>query len=322
MERRPIMPVEPRPLRVGTRGSALALWQADEVCRLLREQDPDIRPERVIIKTLGDRRTDVQPADLGEVGLFTKELERELLRGDVDIAVHSLKDLPTADTSGLRLSAILPREDPRDALVGPAGLTLDTLPPGARVGTSSLRRRAQLLSRRPDIRVLGLRGNVPTRLDRLTRNEYDALIMAMAGLKRLGLQGHVCQVIEPDDLLSAPGQGAVAVQVRADDERAGGWTAGLDHAPTRIATATERAVLARLEAGCHAPVGALATWEGDSLDLRVVVGRVDGTRIERRRERARIASEADGRAFGIRVADELLSGGAAQLLGAPAEERR
>lgn len=307
-------------LRVGTRGSALALWQADEVSRLLRRADADVELERLIVRTLGDLAQDAQPGDLGEVGLFTKELERALLEGEADVAVHSLKDLPTADSPGLVVTAILERGDPRDALVGPRGRTLATLPSGARVGTSSLRRRAQILARRPDLRVLGLRGNVPTRLEKLGRGEYDALVIAAVGLERLSLDGHITQRLEPDELLSAPGQGAVAVQVRAADAAAWSRTAALDHLPTRIATATERAVLARLEAGCHAPVGALATFDGNHLDLRVLVARVDGRHVERRRERAVVATEIEGRAFGTRVADDLLAGGAARLLERPTPE--
>ncbi len=308
------MAADSRTLRLGTRGSALALWQADEVTRRLRHAHPGLAVERVIVRTLGDRAQDAQPADLGEVGLFTKELEQALLRGEVDIAVHSLKDLPTADTAGLVLAAILERADPRDALVGPPGATLATLPAGARIGTSSLRRRAQVLAARPDLQVLGLRGNVPTRLEKLARGDYDALIMAVAGLTRLGLHGHITHYLEPSELLSAPGQGAVAVQVRADDGPARAVTSALDDLPTRIATATERTVLARLEAGCHAPVGALAVRDGGDLDLRVLAAQVDGRIVLRRHERAAVATEADGRAFGWRVAEQLLADGAATLL--------
>ncbi|MDO8834431.1 MAG: hydroxymethylbilane synthase [Vicinamibacterales bacterium] len=311
------MAAEPRILRIGTRGSALALWQADEVSRRLRLARPDLALERVIVRTLGDRALDAKPSELGEVGLFTKEIEQALLRGEIDVAVHSLKDLPTAATEGLVVTALLEREDPRDALVGPPGLTLDTLPHGARIGTSSLRRRSQALARRPDVQVIGLRGNVPTRLEKLAQGEYDALIMAAAGLKRLGLHTHITQLIDPDDLLPAPGQGAVAVQVRADDRTAREISLPLDHLATRLTTAAERTVLARLEAGCHAPVGALATWDGHTMDLRVLVARVDGTHSERRRACADVMTEADARAFGTRVADDLLAHGAAHLLATP-----
>lgn len=308
---------ESRVIRIGTRGSALALWQADEVGRRLRAEAPDLVIERVIVRTLGDRALDANPADLGEIGLFTKELEQALQRGDADIAVHSLKDLPTRDTEGLELAAILEREDPRDALVGPPGMTLDRLPAGARVGTSSLRRRAQVLHRRPDVRVTDLRGNVPTRLEKLARGEYDALVMALAGLKRLGLHAGVCQVFEPDDLLSAPGQGAVAVQVRSGDERARALASRLDHLPTRVTTAAERMVLARLEAGCHAPVGALAIWDGSEMDLRVVAAHPRGEPVERRRERRPVASECAARALAEDVAGGMLAAGVARLLARP-----
>jgi len=308
------MVAEDRILRLGTRGSALALWQADHVSARLSAERQGLRLERVVVRTLGDRALDARPADLGEVGLFTKELEQALVRGEIDLAVHSLKDLPTIATDGLELAAILEREDPRDALVGPPGLTLDTLARHARVGTSSLRRRAQVLSLRPDLRILDLRGNVPTRLDKLDRREYDALIMALAGLKRLGLQDRVTEVLDPDVLLSAPGQGAVAVQVRSNDEVARSLCARLDHLPTRLRTSAERTVLARLEAGCHAPVGALATWDGAVMDLRVLVAHPDGQPVERRREQHTVLCEADARSFGARIADEMLARGVAQLL--------
>ena len=305
---------EQRTLRLGTRGSALALWQADEVSRRLRQEWPDLRMERIVIRTLGDRNQAARPADLGEIGLFTKELEQALLRGEVDIAVHSLKDLPTAASDGLDVVALLEREDPRDALVGPRGLTLATLPASARVGTSSLRRRAQVLHQRPDVRVVDLRGNVPTRLDKLDRGDYDALVMALAGLKRLGLADRVTQVFEPDQLLSAPGQGAVAVQVRSDDDVARVACRCLDHLPTRVTTAAERTLLATLEAGCHAPVGALARWDGAVMDLQALVAQADGGAIERRSGRRPVVSVNEGRAFGAVVAGELLSSGVARLL--------
>jgi hydroxymethylbilane synthase len=308
------MAAEHRTLRLGTRGSALALWQADEVSRRLRQEWPDLRLERIVIRTLGDRNQAARPADLGEIGLFTKELEQALLRGEVDIAVHSLKDLPTAASDGLDVVALLEREDPRDALIGPRGLTLATLPAGARVGTSSLRRRAQVLHRRPDVRVVDLRGNVPTRLEKLDRGDYDALVMALAGLKRLRLADRVTQVFEPDDLLSAPGQGAVAVQARSDDEGAKSVCRRLDHLPTRVTTAAERTLLATLEAGCHAPVGALARWDGAVMDLQALVAHADGGAVERRRDRRPVVSEDESRAFGAAVAGELLSSGVARLL--------
>ncbi|MEK6629704.1 MAG: hydroxymethylbilane synthase [Acidobacteriota bacterium] len=308
------MAAEARTLRIGTRGSALALWQADEVGRRLLNNEPELRLERVVVPTLGDRALDARPADLGEVGVFTKELEQALLRGEADVAVHSLKDLPTRETDGLEVVAILEREDPRDALVGPPGLTLATLPRGARVGTSSLRRRAQVLHRRPDVRVLDLRGNVPSRLDKLRRGEFDAVVMALAGLKRLGLQGAVTHVFDPDELLSAPGQGAVAVQVRRDDPFARSRAARLDHLATRVVVAAERTVLARLEAGCHAPVGALAQWDGAFIDLRAVVAHPDGNPVERRRDRRAVASETEARACAVAIADDLLASGVARLL--------
>ncbi len=247
-------------LRAGTRGSRLALWQTDLVASRLRQAWPGLQVERVLITTLGDRVSDVPLPRIGDKGIFTRELEDALRAGTIDLAVHSLKDLPTELPPGLVIAAILERADPRDALVGPSPVTIDTLRAGARVGTSSLRRRAQLLARRPDLDVRDLRGNVPTRVDKVLAGDLDAAVLALAGLTRLGLSDHVVEVFGTDVMLPAPGQGALAVEIRADDQRTAAWVAPLDDRDTRLATTAERTMLAQLEGGCQAPIGALATF--------------------------------------------------------------
>jgi hydroxymethylbilane synthase len=301
-------------LRVGTRGSRLALWQTDHVAARLEAQNPGLRVERVVLKTVGDRVLDQALSRIGDKGLFTRELEEALRSGAADIAVHSLKDLPTADAPGLMLGAVLEREDPRDALIGPPGLRFAALPRGSRLGTSSLRRRAQLLALRPDFVVLDLRGNVPTRVEKVLRGDYAAAVLAYAGVKRLGLEAHVCEVLEPDALLPAVGQGAIAVQRRRDDDRVAALIAGLDHRPTRLATAAERALLARLEGGCQVPIGALAELRGEELELRGLIAALDGVRRASGRVAGPARDEAAAAALGVRLAERLLGEGGDAIL--------
>jgi len=301
-------------IRIGTRGSRLALWQADHVSGRLAEAHPGLTLERVIIRTTGDRILDTALSKIGDKGLFTRELEAALREERIDVAVHSLKDLPTEMPEGLGLAAVLGREDPRDALVFPGSGGLAVLPEGARVGTSSLRRRAQLLALRPDLEIVDLRGNVPTRIEKVQRGDVRAAVLARAGLLRLGLEEHVTEILEPEQLLSAVGQGAVAVQSRAGDADTIGLLAALDHGPTRRAVAAERALLARLEGGCQVPIGALATGDGDAMRLRAVVAAVDGRDAVRGEETAPVRSEADAESLGIRLADRLLRDGAGAIL--------
>jgi hydroxymethylbilane synthase len=257
------------------------LWQTGRVAQLLRERHPGLVVEKVVIETVGDRVLDTALSKIGDKGLFTAELEQALRAGRIDVAVHSLKDLPTELPEGLSLGAVLEREDPRDALVSRAGLRPHELPPGARVGTSSLRRRAQLLSAHPGLIAADLRGNVPTRLDKVARGEVDAAILARAGLLRLGLDSHVTEVLEPGQMLPAPGQGALAIERRADDAAVAEWLRPLDDEKARIATAAERALLARLEGGCQVPVGALASATRDGLRLEGLVADPEGGRVLR-----------------------------------------
>ena len=316
------MPSERRRVRVGTRASRLALWQTDHVIARLQAAWPDLELERVPIRTLGDRVTDVPLPRIGDKGLFTRELEDGLHAGAIDLAVHSLKDLPTRSPAELSLGAVLEREDPRDVLVAAAPTTLATLPAGARLGTSSLRRRAQVLAHRPDLDVRDLRGNVPTRIDKVLRGgELDAAVLALAGLRRLGLESHGVERFEADTLLPAPGQGAMAVQIRADDERLASLVALLDHWETRLATGAERALLAVLEGGCHVPIAALASRDPDGLlRLQGLVADLDGRTLVRAGGRARVDSERDARALGERVAQDLLTAGAGRILEAVAAE--
>ena len=260
-----------RTLRIGTRASALALWQANRVADLIRAQPGAPAVELVHIKTEGDLRTDVPLWAAEGRAFFTREIDRAQLAGEVDIAVHSLKDLSTLMAQGLELAAVLEREDPRDALLTRQGATLRHLPTGARVGTSSLRRRAFLLRARPDLTLLELRGNVPTRIERLAQGKYDAIVLATAGLKRLNLSAHIAAHIEPAVMPPAVSQGAIGVCARVGDESALRWLRALDHAATRSAVTAERALLRRIEGGCQVPLGALATLDGTRLTLRASV---------------------------------------------------
>jgi len=303
-----------RVLRIGSRGSALARWQAEEVRRRLEAEGCEAAIE--FITTTGDRRTDVPLAAIGGKGLFTAEIEAALGAETIDLAVHSLKDVPSALPAGFVLAAVLEREDARDALVGPPGATLLGLARGARVGTSSLRRQAQLLALRPDLVIQPLRGNVDTRLRRWREGEHDALVLAAAGLHRLGLAGSIAEYIDVRLLCPAGGQGALALQCRAEDAEVRALLARLNHAPTETAVACERALLRRLECGCQAPVGAFARWDGDQLVLSAVVANAEGTALIRREAKARLdpGDAATAEVVGVTLAEELLAAGAEPLL--------
>lgn len=301
-------------LIIGTRASALALWQTDFVARRLRALLPGLEVEVRHIETLGDRVRDRALSLVGGKGLFVKEIEEALLAGEVDLAVHSLKDMPTEQPPGLVLGAILERADPRDALVSSLGTgDLAALPPGARVGTSSLRRRAQLLAARPDLQVSDLRGNVDTRLRKLYRGEYDAVVLAVAGLARLGHEEAFDQALPPEVMLPAVGQGALCVEVRADDAATLGRLAPLDHRPTRQATVAERAMLRRLEGGCQVPIGAYGQVDGGHLRLRGLVASPDGGRVLRDEVQG---PAAEAERMGTLLAEQLLAAGAGEILAA------
>src|ERR1700722_13270687 len=260
-------------LTIGSRGSQLALWQAHWIQARLQELGQESRIE--IIKTTGDKITDVALSQVGSKGLFTKEIEEALLAGAIDLAVHSLKDMPTDLPHGLTLAAIPEREDPRDALIGRA---LEDLPQGARVGTGSLRRSAQLRARRPDLRIEDIRGNVDTRLHKLDEGRYDAIVLALAGLRRLGLENRVTEIFNPGIMCPAVGQGALAVETRDDNGNAFQIAQRLEHPETRAAITAERAVLASLGGGCQAPMGAYAYVNDATLYVIALVISPDGSR--------------------------------------------
>ncbi len=297
-------------LTIGSRGSALALWQARHVARLLEQSGTPTRIE--IIKTTGDHLQTASLAQAGGKGLFTKEIEEALLAGTIDVAVHSLKDLPTATSPGLAIAAIPEREDPRDAIAGKA---LAELSHGARIGTSSGRRAAQLRLLRPDLVIEPVRGNVDTRLRKLKEGQYDAILLAAAGLRRLGLESEIAQLLSPDQMCPAPGQGALAIQTRAYDP-AYTICRALDHLASFQAVTCERAALAALGGGCQLPFGAFAehlnsAHLGSTLRLTAVVVAADAS------EHLRATAEGPatlGEQLGLRVAQDLLARGAAKIL--------
>lgn len=301
------------PLRIATRRSALALRQAHTVRDALAARG--VPSAFVTFDTVGDRRLDRALSALGEKGLFTAELEAALRAGEVDVCVHSLKDLPTALPAEIGHVSVLPREDPRDALVVRAGLDacdLATLPPGARVGTCSLRRRAQLLALRPDLVVADLRGNVQTRLRKLDDGDHDAIVLAAAGLRRLDMQARITRALDAPAWLPAPGQGAVAIQARAADDAVAAALTLLHHAPTHRAVTAERALLASLEGGCQVPIGALVVGAGPAATLHGLVASLDGTRVVRG---TMPVPPEDPQVAGRRLAAALIARGAGAILG-------
>jgi hydroxymethylbilane synthase len=296
-------------IRIGTRGSTLARWQAEWVRARLVALRPDIECSVEVFTTAGDLTLDKPLPEIGGKGLFTEELERALLAGGIDIAVHSLKDLPVDNPQGLKIGAIAEREDPRDALVSARYSTLRELPEGSRVGTSSLRRGAQLLSIRPDLALLPLRGNVDTRVRKAQEGEYEAIVLAAAGLLRLGRGSSIASYFGFEEMLPAPGQGAMAVQCRVDDEATLALLAGIDHRATRLAVTAERSFLKGLGGGCSAPIAALGRICDEGLELEGLVASRDGSTLVRVR-----GGDSDPEELGRRLADEALAKGARELL--------
>lgn len=294
-------------LRIGSRGSQLALWQANHVAALLRDKGHTVEIE--VIKTTGDKITSVALAKVGTKGMFTKEIEEALHDHRVDLAVHSLKDVPTDLAQEFELAAIMKREDPRDAFISVKFSSLEELPQGAKVGTSSLRRQCQLKAVRPDLEVFPLRGNVDTRLRKLESGEYDAIILAAAGVLRLGLETHVRSRISADIMCPAVGQGALAIEVRKGDEQTKALLAFLNDADTHAAIDCERALLGSLGGGCQVPIGAYAEKRGGRLYLRAMVGRPDGSQILREQ-----ADGTDGVKLGRETAQTLLWRGGDKIL--------
>ena len=319
-----------KPLRVGTRGSQLALWQARTVAAML-QQTADTSCEILVIRTSGDRLAEAPLSEAGGKRLFVKEIEDALLRGDIDLAVHSCKDMPVVLPDGLRIGAVLPREDPHDVVVLPAAgqaveparnLAPDVLRARlgfARIGTSSVRRIAELRLFLPDARFEPIRGNLDTRLRKLDRGDHDALILAAAGVRRLGFAGRISATLPFDICIPAPGQGAIAVEVRANDGDTGSRVGSINDAQTATAVMAERAVVAALGGGCQTPIGAVAELQGDRMVLRGVVASPDGTREIRARAEGH---PRDAAQLGAQLAAELIREGALDILEQVHEARR
>lgn len=300
-----------RTLKIATRKSPLAMWQANFVKDRLEALYPELQVELVPMSTQGDKILDTPLAKVGGKGLFVKELETAMLEGRADIAVHSMKDVPVEFPEGLGLHTICEREDPRDAFVSNRFTAIDELPQGAVVGTSSLRRQCQLRAARPDLVIRDLRGNVNTRLAKLDAGEYDAIILAAAGLKRLEMAHRITAFIEPEQSLPANGQGAVGIECRLDDHELHALLAPLEHPETRIRVLTERAMNRALQGGCQVPIGAYALVQGEEVWLRGLVGSPDGSRVIRDEIRGPLA---DGEALGHTLAQRLLADGADVIL--------
>ncbi len=298
-------------VRIATRQSPLALWQARHVGSLLTQQHPGLEVSFVEMTTAGDRFLSAPLSTVGGKGLFVKEIEQSLLDGRADLAVHSLKDMTSVLPPGLLLAAVPQREDPRDAFCSPAGLLLDALPQGSRVGTSSLRRSCILLARRPDLEIVSVRGNVQTRLARTRELGLAGAVLACAGLKRLGLELEITEVLPTSVSLPAVGQGVLAIQCRTEDTEVRRLLAPLEDPATRIAVTAERAFMARLEGGCTVPLAGHATVEGDTVRIRGLVGRPDGTKVV---EAERSGPVETAHALGEALAEELLGRGAAEIL--------
>lgn len=301
----------PRLIRIATRRSELALWQAEHIAEQLRTANPGLQVELVKMKTQGDIILDTPLAKIGGKALFVKELEQGLMDGRADLAVHSMKDVPVEFPPQLHLPVICERDDPCDAFVSNSYDSVDALPQGARVGTSSLRRQCQISARRPDLQVRTLRGNVNTRLRKLDEGEYDAIILASVGLKRLGLGDRIRLRLAPEVSLPAIGQGALGLECRIDDEAVNALLAPLNHDASATCVRAERAINARLHGSCQVPIGAYAELEGDELRLRALVGRPDGSEVLRGEMRG---SAADPEALGLALAENLLEQGAGAIL--------
>ena len=298
-------------LRIATRSSPLALWQAEEVARQLKPIYPDLKVSLVKLKTRGDKLLDAPLAKVGGKGLFVKELEVGILEGKADIAVHSMKDVPVEFPDGLEMALIMEREDPRDAFVSNQYASLATMPAGTLVGTSSLRRQTQIRERYPHLKIDWLRGNVNTRLRKLDDGEYDAIILACAGLMRLGFEQRITMPLEPEECLPAIGQGAVGIEVRSDDIAVKELLAPLGHAETASRIAAERALNETLNGGCQVPIAGYAVLNDGEIYLRGLVGEPDGSRILRAEASGKVE---DAVSIGRALAEDLLSQGADQIL--------
>jgi len=299
-------------IRIATRKSPLALWQAEHVATRLSAAFPGLRTELVKMTTKGDKILDAPLAKVGGKGLFVKELEQGMLDGEADIAVHSMKDVPIEFPDGLRLAAILDREDPCDALVSNRFPSFAALPPYAKIGTSSLRRQCQIKERFPDCEILSLRGNVNTRLAKLDAGEFDAIILAAAGLKRLGFQDRITETLSPETSLPSMGQGAIGIECRDGDGQVIEWLSSLHDDSTSLRVTAERAMNERLQGGCQVPIAGFAELDGGRLWLRGLVGKPDGSQIIRGEI---FGPSEEAKNLGFALAEELLSKGADIILG-------
>lgn len=300
-------------IRIATRKSPLAVWQAEHVADCIRGHRPEMTVELVGMSTRGDRVLDSPLAKIGGKGLFVKELEEGLLERRADLAVHSMKDVPAAFPPGLHLAAILERDDPCDALVSNHFSRLEELPPEARIGTASLRRQCQLLATRPDLRVSTLRGNVNTRLSKLDKGEFDAIVLAASGLKRLDFASRIARRLTPEECLPAVGQGALGIESRDDDEETNALVALLNHEDTAARVRAERAMTACLQGSCQVPIGAYAELDVDGLYLRGLVGSIDGRTVVRGEIRGLVD---DAERLGRLLGDDLLARGGREILSA------
>jgi hydroxymethylbilane synthase len=299
------------PIKIGTRGSKLALWQANWVKSVLEKKFPPTPVQLVIIKTQGDKILDVPLAKVGGKGLFVKEIEQALFTGQIDIAVHSMKDMPSDIPEGLCIGAIPERENPADVFISCNGARFSELAAGSVIGTSSLRRGAQLRHARPDIVIQSIRGNLDTRLKKLESENFDALVLAAAGVKRLNLENKITEYLDPGFMLPAIGQGALCIETREDDAVVGPLVTSLDHASTRAVVAGERAFLNRLEGGCQVPIAGHGQISENQFTLTGLVAEIDGTRVIKGKKTGSLDSPET---IGIDLAEELLAGGADKIL--------
>jgi hydroxymethylbilane synthase len=298
-------------IKIGTRGSKLALWQAGWVKTILEKKFPPTPIKLVIIKTQGDKILDVPLAKVGGKGLFVKEIEQALLGRSIDIAVHSMKDMPADIPQGLCIGAVPERENPLDVFISRNGTGFNEMADGSVIGTSSLRRSAQLRRARPDVVIRSIRGNLDTRLKKLECENFDALVLAAAGVKRLNFEHRITEYLDPELLLPAVGQGALCIEIRKDDSIIGPLLAALDHAPTRAAVAGERAFLNRLEGGCQVPIAGHSQINGNQFTLTGLVAEVDGSRVVKGEKSGPLDS---AETIGIQLAEELLARGADKIL--------
>jgi hydroxymethylbilane synthase len=299
------------PIKIGTRGSKLALWQANWVQSVLKQKSPSQAVELVTIKTQGDKILDVPLAKVGGKGLFVKEIEQALLARRIDIAVHSMKDMPADIPEGLYIGAIPERENPLDVFISRSGAGFNELAGGSVIGTSSLRRSAQLHYARPDMVTQPIRGNLDTRLKKLESENFDALVLAAAGVKRLNLEHKITEYLDPELMLPAIGQGALCIEIRKDDSIVGSLVASLDHAATRAAVTAERAFLKRLEGGCQVPIAGHGRISENQFTLTGLVAEVDGTRVIKGEKSGPLNASTS---IGIELAEELLAKGADKIL--------